>query len=224
MDLKPEKREILKFLSQIGVDTRFISYTAENIYINNLRFSKFSRKKESIFKNRYPDIGIIRSSLFQKICSKSSKNLKNSLEPKETIYLLKPVDNLDQLINIILEPYTRKYGISIIQSEFTSINDAVEAGNDNIVSRITLNNEVYGILDDLFNGDGIVSDNKDIKIISPLINVSNEWINSFLDSGNIENKSEIKYEDLPQDFMLFLEDIVPDYKENILKVATFLRN
>lgn len=38
------KKDVLKFLKIIGVDTRFDSYTAEKIYINNLRFSKFSRK------------------------------------------------------------------------------------------------------------------------------------------------------------------------------------
>jgi hypothetical protein len=36
------KRDVLKYLKIIGVDTRFISYTPQKIYINNLRFSKFS--------------------------------------------------------------------------------------------------------------------------------------------------------------------------------------
>lgn len=30
------KNDVLKFLKIIGVDTRFISYTPEKIYINNL--------------------------------------------------------------------------------------------------------------------------------------------------------------------------------------------
>ena len=33
------KKDVLKFLKIIGVDTRFISYTPQKIYINNLRFS-----------------------------------------------------------------------------------------------------------------------------------------------------------------------------------------
>ena len=43
------KKDVLKFLKIIGVDTRFVSYTAEKIYINSLRFSKFSRKRQSTF-------------------------------------------------------------------------------------------------------------------------------------------------------------------------------
>ena len=38
------KKDILKFLKIIGVDSRFVSYTPSKLYINNLRFSKFSRK------------------------------------------------------------------------------------------------------------------------------------------------------------------------------------
>ena len=36
------KKDVLKYLKIIGVDTRFVSYTPQKIYINNLRFSKFS--------------------------------------------------------------------------------------------------------------------------------------------------------------------------------------
>ena len=60
------KRDVLKFLKIIGVDTRFISYTPEKIYINNLRFSKFSRTREATFNRQYPDIEIVRNSLFSK--------------------------------------------------------------------------------------------------------------------------------------------------------------
>ncbi|MBR1611615.1 MAG: ATPase, partial [Methanobrevibacter sp.] len=48
------KKDVLKFLKIIGVDTRYISYTPEKIYINNLRFSKFSRTREATFKKQYP--------------------------------------------------------------------------------------------------------------------------------------------------------------------------
>ena len=66
------KKDVLKFLKIIGVDTRFISYTPEKIYINNLRFSKFSRTREATFNKQYPEIEVVRSSLFQKICSRSA--------------------------------------------------------------------------------------------------------------------------------------------------------
>ena len=46
-EFSSSKKDVLKFLKIIGVDTRFISYTPERIYINNLRFSKFSRKREA---------------------------------------------------------------------------------------------------------------------------------------------------------------------------------
>ena len=40
-EFSTSKSDVLKFLKIIGVDSRFISYTPEKIYINNLRFSKF---------------------------------------------------------------------------------------------------------------------------------------------------------------------------------------
>ena len=60
------KRDVLKFLKIIGVDTRYISYTPEKIYINNLRFSKFSRTREATFKKQYPEIDVVRNKLFSK--------------------------------------------------------------------------------------------------------------------------------------------------------------
>ena len=39
-DFSTSKKDVLKFLKIIGVDTRFISYTPEKIYINNLRLTK----------------------------------------------------------------------------------------------------------------------------------------------------------------------------------------
>ena len=67
------KKDVLKFLKIIGVDTRFISYTSDKIYINNLRFSKFSKKRQHTFNKQYPNIEVVRNSLFQKICSKASR-------------------------------------------------------------------------------------------------------------------------------------------------------
>ena len=79
------KKDVLKFLKIIGVDSRFISYTPEKIYINNLRFSKFSRKREATFNKQYPDIEVVRNSLFQKICSKSSRHLALEIKPNSRI-------------------------------------------------------------------------------------------------------------------------------------------
>ena len=62
-EFSTSKGDVLKFLKIIGVDTRFVSYTPQKIYINNLRFSKFSRKREATFNNQYPEIEVVRSSL-----------------------------------------------------------------------------------------------------------------------------------------------------------------
>ena len=53
-DFSTSKEDVLKYLKIIGVDTRFISYTPEKIYINNLRFSRYLRKviKASCIGNR----------------------------------------------------------------------------------------------------------------------------------------------------------------------------
>ena len=74
-DFTDSKKDVLKYLKIIGVDTRFVSYTPQKIYINNLRFSKFSRTREATFNKQYPEIEVVRNKLFQKICSKSSKHL-----------------------------------------------------------------------------------------------------------------------------------------------------
>ena len=68
-DFSTSKKDVLKYLKIIGVDTRFISYTPEKIYINNLRFSRFSRKKEATFNRQYPEIEVVRTKLFQKLCA-----------------------------------------------------------------------------------------------------------------------------------------------------------
>ena len=93
------KKDVLKYLKIIGVDTRFISYTPEKIYINNLRFSKFSRKRQETFNHQYPDIEVVRNSLFQKICSKAAKSLAD-IKPNSTILI--PQNNF--MLDVILEP------------------------------------------------------------------------------------------------------------------------
>ena len=103
------KKDVLKYLKIIGVDSRFISYTPSKIYINNLRFSKFSRKRQETFNKQYPKIEVVRNSLFQKICSKSAKTLSD-IKPNSTILI--PEDNF--MVDVILEPYTRKYGVKLV--------------------------------------------------------------------------------------------------------------
>ena len=70
-ELSDSKKDVMKFLKQIGVDTRFVSFFDDDaeikLYIENLRFSKFSRKRTETFNKHYPNIEDLRSSLFQNI-------------------------------------------------------------------------------------------------------------------------------------------------------------
>lgn len=208
--LTGSKEDVLKFLKIIGVDTRFISYTPDKIYINNLRFSKFSRKREKTFYKQYPDIEIVRSSLFQKICSKSSKVLAN-MEPKDRIMVPENDSPLNNLMYIILEPYTRKYGVELVTS----------GDYDITADPLILDEEVDNIFTDIFSGNGIDFTRKKEKTIYPLINVSKEWINSFLEKDCGEKIKEDS-RNLASDFMEFLDEVAPQYKENVLKASEFI--
>ena len=201
------KKDVLKFLKIIGVDTRFVSYTAEKIYINNLRFSKFSRKRQSTFNKEYPGIEVVRNSLFQKICSKSSKVLADEIKPNSTILI--PENN--DLIEIILEPYTRKYGVKLVDG----------GSYDLIVNPIILDSKVNSIFSDIFKGNGLTFSKKTNEIY-PLINVPLNWINSFLEMDGKKIIETKDYDDLSTFFMEFLEDVAPQYRENVLKAYEYI--
>ena len=233
--LSDSKKDILKFLKQIGVDTRFVSYFDDKdvikLYIENLRFSKFSRKRTETFNKQYPDIEVIRSSLFQKISARASKILAESLNPKENILIPKIDNDYNKFLYIVLEPYSRKYGINFVEFDENIDFDEI----DSIVSPLNLNQEVNHILNDIFEGKGIdwnkkmndtynrynLSQENDIKIVFPFINVPQEWINDFL---GIENEYKIDYEneDIGESFMGFLGEINPQFKENVLAASSFL--
>ena len=201
------KEDVLKFLKIIGVDSRFISYTPQKIYINNLRFSKFSRKREATFNKQYPEIEVVRNSLFQKICSKSSKVLSFEIKPNSTI--LMPEDNF--IIDVLMEPYTRKYGVKLVNS----------GNHDLIVNPTILDDEVRSIFTCIFDGKGLEF-KKRTNEIYPLINVSRDWVNSFLEMDGheiIENEND---NDLACSFMEFLDDVAPQYRENVLKARDYI--
>lgn len=209
-DFTNSKDDVLKFLKIIGVDTRFVSYTPKKIYINNLRFSKFSRKREGMFYKQYGDIEIVRSGLFQKICSKSSKVLAN-MEPQDRILMPELDSPLNNLMHIILEPYTRKYGIELV----------FDGDYDLIAEPVIMDKEVNLIFSDIFSGNGIDFKRKKEKTIYPLINVSKEWIDSFLEGDNQEKTKEMP-ENLASDFMEFLDEVAPQFKDNVLKASQFI--
>jgi len=206
-EFSSSKKDVLKYLKIIGVDTRFISYTPDKIYINNLRFSKFSRTREKTFNNQYPEIEVVRNKLFQKICSKSSKVL--SLELKPNTKILMPEDNY--LVELLLEPYTRKYGVKLVY----------DGEYDLRVNPVILDDQVNDIFEGIFNGGGL-NYNLDKNEIYPLINVSLDWINSFLEMDNQKQIIGENNNELANSFSRFLDDVAPQYKENVLSAAEYV--
>lgn len=200
------KKDVLKYLKIIGVDSRFISYTPSKIYINNLRFSKFSRKRQETFNKQYPKIEVVRNSLFQKICSKSAKTLSD-IKPNSTILI--PEDNF--MVDVILEPYTRKYGVKLVH----------DGDYDLIVNPVILDDKVNQIFSTIFAGVGIDFNKKDNEIY-PLINVPLNWINSFLEKDGKSKIKNVNNDEIASSFMEFLEDVAPQYRENVLKASDYI--
>ena len=150
---------------------------------------------------------MVRNKLFQKICSKSARHL--ALEAKPNSRILMPEDNY--LVELLMEPYTRKYGVELVY----------DGEYDLRVNPIILDDEVNNIFEGLFNGEGLNYDKRDDEIY-PLVNVSLDWINSFLEMDgqellDCENKNE-----LALSFSEFLEDVAPQYKENVLNASEFV--
>lgn len=220
IDDEEKKKEVLKFLKNIGVDTRFVSVLDSYLLINNLRFSKFSKTKESIFKNYFPEFEVIRSKVFQKICLRSSRILSNTLNPREKI-LIKNEDTIfNELMLIILEPYTRKYGIQLICQDFDLNNLEVMMEYDSIALPLTLDDEVENVLDCIFTGKQVKLKSLkeyDKKMIYPLINIPLSWINTYF-NRNIDDYDK----KLSNEFLIYLENIVPQFRENILKSSYYL--
>ena len=216
-------KDLLKFLQKTGVETRFISIIESKIFINNLKLSRFSRKKEEEFLSAYPEIEVIRSKIFQKICTRASRNLAHVILPREKIFLVKKDDPLNFALHAVLEPYQRKYGIKLVFGN--NVQEAVNLDIDSIASELTLDHEAEHILNSMINGEKIEllsSKNfiDDKKMIYPLINIPKAWIYSWIENKPQEG-FETKYE-TPEDFLKFLETIVPDVRENLYKSAFFV--
>lgn len=201
------KKDVLKFLKIIGVDTRFISYTPQKIYINSLRFSKFSRTRQKTFNKQYPEIEVVRNKLFQKICSKSARNLTLEIKPNSTV--LMPEDNF--ICELLMEPYTRKYGVKLVY----------DGDYDLKVNPLILDDKVNTIFEGIFAGEGlnlIDSENE----IYPLANVSLDWINSFLKMDGQDLIEGENKDDLANSFSEFLEDVAPQFRENVISASEFI--
>lgn len=220
---KTMRRDLAKFLQKIGVDTRFVSITNDKVYINNLKFSRFSRKKEELFKNSFPEVDVVRSKIFQKICMRASRNLAHCIRPKEKIFLAEGNDPCSSALYIILEPYQRKYGIELIFGE--DIGKSKDLNVDSIALPITLDDEARNILELMLDGKkiGLLSSKESCngkKLIYPLINVPKSWVYSWAQNTSY-NKLDQNYKSA-EDLLKFLEHLVPDVRENLLKSASFV--
>ena len=206
-EYKNSKSDILRFLKDIGVDTRYVSIWENKIYINNLRFSKFSKRRQNNFELKFKSQKVIRSSLFQEIATNASRELSKTIKPKMKILIKKDVN---PLINILLEPYTRKYGVKLVLDENEEY--------DVIASKLTLDMKIHLICNNIFKGKGINYPVFDKNFIYPLIKVTNKQINDFLGGKILEEK----YNDISGEFIEFLDETVAQYKFNILKSVEYL--
>ncbi len=216
--------EASEFLHKIGVDTRFVSILDGYVFINNLKFSRFSRRKEELFLRKFPYYKVIRSKIFQKICTRASRVLKNAIKPRDKIFLVKDQNCFNFTLHAVLEPYTRKYGIKIVFGD--CLDDASDSGADSIALPITLDDEAESIVEAMFDGEKItpLSFNDKfvgIKVICPLVNVSRQWIISWLEKYSLECTYEDK-KAFSKDLIHFLEEFIPDVKENMFKSANFV--
>jgi hypothetical protein len=229
MKPEPTNTELSKFLQIIGVDVRFISIIGGHIFINNQRFSRFSHKRQETFIRKFPDCSISRSNVFQKICTRASRVLANALKPGDKIFIYDNDKCSKFILDVIMEPYTRKYGIKLFYG--SSIEDVLEFEVDSIALPLTLDNEVESILGNILNGEkiGVTSlknrydEENNVKLIYPLSNVPRYWIVSWLGKLDYEYKYTIN-NSYAVDLMEFFEGFIPDVRENMLKSALYVVN
>lgn len=227
MNSQPVNKEVAKFLQKIGVDTRFVSIVGDHVFINNQRFSRFSNKRQETFMRKFSSFSISRSKIFQKICTRASRVLANSLKPGEIIFMLENDRCSSFILDVILEPYTRKYGIKIIYGHV--FEDAIESGADSIALPLTLDNEVESILGNILNGEKIevfslknkYDTDNNLKFIYPFLNVPRSWLVSWLEKLDYEYKYTTE-DSSAGDLIEFFEGFIPDVRENILKSALYV--
>ena len=221
---EPVNRDIVEFLQNIGVDTRFVSIVGSHVYVNNQRFSRFSGKRQETFIRKFPSYNISRSKVFQKICTRASRVLANSLKPGEKIFIRTNDRCARFILDVIMEPYTRKYGIKIVYGNL--LEDAKESGVDSIALPVTLDDEVESILENILNGEKIEvlsskSTENNYKFIYPLLNVPGSWLVLWLEKLGF-GYEYISHESIAVELLGFFEDFIPDVRENILKSALYV--
>jgi hypothetical protein len=229
MKSEPINKELAKFLQIIGVDTRFVSIVGRHIFVNNQRFSRFSNKRQETFIKKFPNYSIIKSKIFQRICTRASRILANTLKPGEKIFIYDDDKCSKFILDVIMEPYTRKYDIKLYYGSL--IEDGSKFDVDSIALPLTLDNEVENILGNILNGEKIevfslknrYDAKNNLNLIYPLLNVPRSWIISWLGKLDYEYKYTIN-ESYAVDLMEFFEGFIPDVRENMLKSALYVVN
>lgn len=218
-------KEIAKLLQKIGVDSRYVSILDDQIVVNNLRYSRFSRAREEIFHHKFPEIRVTRSKVFQRITTRASRYLKDELEPHDKVALIRDNDCASLTMYAVLEPYTRKYGIKIIKARSWKEIDHLDL--DKVALSYDLDYEVESLLDKMLHGDNISLESgmkfgPGYGLIYPLVNIPRDWIRSWTNSEDVyctENISEGAAAEMVQ----FLSSFIPDVREKMYKSALFLK-
>lgn len=227
------KQNVIRFLQKNGVETRFVSIVDDKVYINNLKLSRFSRKKEELFLVKFPNFEVRRSKVFQRICTRASRVLKNALSPHDRILLISRENCVNLTLYAVLEPYTRKYGVELIipddgvdekykEPDLEGRNGDIDA----VALPLTLDGEVENILVTMLNGKKLnllssQSEKNGLKMIYPLLNVPLSWIESWVDIEGLNCDFEDK-NGLPLDMLEFLEGFIPDVREKMMSSAAYL--
>jgi hypothetical protein len=200
-----------------------------HIFINNQRFSRFSNKRQETFIRKFPNYSINRSKIFQRICTRASRVLANILKPGEKIFIYDNDKCSKFILDVIMEPYTRKYGIKLFYGSL--IEDVLKFDVDSIAFPLTLDNEVESILGNILNGEKIevfslknrYDAENNLKLIYPLLNIPKSWIGLWLKKLGYEYEYTIN-DNYAVDLMEFFEGFIPDVRENMLKSGLYVVN
>ncbi|HOL69774.1 MAG TPA: hypothetical protein PLO64_07590 [Methanothermobacter sp.] len=153
---------------------------------------------------------VVRSKIFQMICSRVSHVLSSELEPHQRIFIEEGDDPLLYTLYVVLEPYTRKYGVSLVTGPRF----------DFIACPLTLDHIIANSIERMINGEPITGpprENSRGRLLYPLLRVPVAWIERWLGT-------EIKIkDDLIQEFIGFFDEIFPQFRENMLKSIGYIQ-
>ena len=153
------------------------------------------------------------SMLFQKICVKVSRTIKNQIKPKDEIYIDNTPTAKNIVLNIVLESYKRKYGIKIAHTP---------TKHSIIVSSKCLDDFSSEYIHLMLSGNKI-TDTYEENTIYPLIHVHQDWIDDWISSTDIKHiTSNVEEDTKIKEMLTFLEKHIPNVNESIKQSVTYL--